>query len=328
MNNETYEINGKEFPIIGYSKCPDGTYVPLVDIPMMSDERWQQIAMEEREKYPELYAKLDKDAPWKKKETSSMSELKAFNNEQFGEIRTIDRDGQPWFVAADVCRALEIANSRDAVSRLDDDEKGVVSTDTLGGMQEMSIVNEPGLYALVLGSRKPEARAFKRWITHEVIPAIRSTGGYSMKDLSPTDLLELQVKALRAIEQKQDEQQRAIAATNARLDAIGDTIMLNPQSWREECRKLIIRIAQTMGGNEYIREVTAEVYQLVDARAGVSLSTRLVNKRRRMADNGVGVSKRNKLTKADVIADDKKLIEIYIAIVKEMAIKYLDADVA
>lgn len=88
------------------------------------------------------------------------------------------KDGEPWFVAADVCRALEISNSRDAMSRLDADEKGVALTDTLGGKQEMSIVNEPGLYTLVLGSRKQEAKAFKRWITHEVIPTIRKHGAY------------------------------------------------------------------------------------------------------------------------------------------------------
>lgn len=90
-------------------------------------------------------------------------------------MATILRDGEPWFVAADVCRALEIKNGRDAVAKLDDDEKGVGLTDTPGGAQEMTIVNEPGLYTLVLGSRKPEAKAFKRWITHEVIPSIRKT---------------------------------------------------------------------------------------------------------------------------------------------------------
>ena len=107
-----------------------------------------------------------------------MKELQIFKSEQFGEIRTVVKDNEPWFVAADVCMALEIKNSRDAMQRLDGDEKGVVLTDTLGGKQEMATVNEPGLYSLVLGSRKPEAKAFKRWITHEVIPTIRKTGGY------------------------------------------------------------------------------------------------------------------------------------------------------
>lgn len=107
-----------------------------------------------------------------------MNELKAFNNPDFGEVRTLSIDGEPWFIAVDVCRALEIRNSRDALARLDDDEKGVALTDTLGGAQNLATVNEPGLYALVLSSRKPEAKKFKRWITHEVIPSIRKTGGY------------------------------------------------------------------------------------------------------------------------------------------------------
>lgn len=109
-----------------------------------------------------------------------MNELKIFENEQFGAIRAMERGGEVWFVAADVCRALELGNSRQAVIRLDDDEKGVISTDTPGGKQEMNIVNEPGLYSLVLGSRKPEAKAFKRWITHEVLPSVRRTGTYSV----------------------------------------------------------------------------------------------------------------------------------------------------
>lgn len=101
-----------------------------------------------------------------------------FFHKDFGTVRSCMKHGQPWFVAADVCNALEIGNSRQAVSRLDEDEKDVISTDTPGGAQTMTIVSEPGLYALVLGSRKPEAKAFRRWITHEVIPAIRRTGGY------------------------------------------------------------------------------------------------------------------------------------------------------
>lgn len=104
--------------------------------------------------------------------------MQIFQNEAFGEIRTLLIDGEPWFVAADVCKALLIVNSRNALTRIDDDEKGVVSTDTLGGRQEVTIVNEPGLYALILSSRKPEAKAFKRWITHEVIPSIRKHGAY------------------------------------------------------------------------------------------------------------------------------------------------------
>jgi anti-repressor protein len=89
-----------------------------------------------------------------------------------------DSGGEPWFVARDVCAALEIKNMSDALGKLDEDEKGVALTDTLGGTQRMSTVSEPGLYALIMRSRKPEAHAFKRWVTHEVLPSIRKDGGY------------------------------------------------------------------------------------------------------------------------------------------------------
>ncbi|MDP2431819.1 MAG: Bro-N domain-containing protein [Pseudomonadota bacterium] len=91
----------------------------------------------------------------------------------------LDADGEPWFVANDVCSALTVGNSRMALDRLDHDEKGVSSIDTPGGKQEMAVVNESGLYALILGSRKPEAKRFKRWVTHEVLPSIRKTGSYA-----------------------------------------------------------------------------------------------------------------------------------------------------
>lgn len=111
-----------------------------------------------------------------------MNELKIFSNEKFGTVRTVIKNNEPWFVAADVCKALEIGDTWNAVNRLDSDEKGTDSISTLGGTQEMTVVNEPGLYSLVLGSRKPEAKEFKRWITHEVIPSIRKHGAYMTED--------------------------------------------------------------------------------------------------------------------------------------------------
>ena len=108
-----------------------------------------------------------------------MNELQIFKSHEFGEIRTTIQNGEPWFVAADVCKALDIENNRKATNRLDDDEKNTVTlSDGNRGNPNTTIVNEAGLYSLVLGSRKPEAKAFKRWITHEVLPTIRRTGGY------------------------------------------------------------------------------------------------------------------------------------------------------
>lgn len=108
---------------------------------------------------------------------SSNNAIQVFNNEDFGVVRTIMIDGEPWFVANDVCKALEI----DATStrRLDEDEKNTLRlTQGTSGNPNVTVINESGLYSLVLGSRKPEAKAFKRWMTHEVIPSIRRTGQY------------------------------------------------------------------------------------------------------------------------------------------------------
>ena len=109
---------------------------------------------------------------------SNLPQVFQYQNQQ---VRTvINESGDPWFVAKDVCDVLELGDVSKAVTRLEGDEKDTTSIRTLGGEQEMLIVNEPGLYSLILGSRKPEARAFKRWITHEVVPAIRKTGSYSV----------------------------------------------------------------------------------------------------------------------------------------------------
>lgn len=139
-----------------------------------------------------------------------------------------------------------------------------------------------------------------------------------------TDISNLspELRELIHIETEQKRQAKAIEDTNARLDNIGEVISLSPNSWRKDAQHLVPKIAQKMGGNEFIRDVQAEIFQLVDERAGVSLAVRLTNKRRRMADEGVCKSKRDKLNKMDVIADDKKLIEIYVAVMKEMCIKY------
>lgn len=122
--------------------------------------------------------------------------------------------------------------------------------------------------------------------------------------------------------QEMKEVKLQIAATNKRVDDIREVVALNPNGWRDDARRLIVKIAQSWGGNEFIKDVNAEVFRLVDARGGVSLATRLTNKRQRMAEEGVCKSKRDKLNKVDIIAEDKKLIEIYLAIVKEMAVQH------
>lgn len=108
--------------------------------------------------------------------------MKVFEYEHHEKFSVIDRDGEPWFVLNEVCAKLDIANPSDAASRLDDDEKDVLGiTDTIGRVQKRVIINESGLYSVILTSRKPEAKRFKKWVTSEVLPSIRKTGGYGGK---------------------------------------------------------------------------------------------------------------------------------------------------
>lgn len=106
-----------------------------------------------------------------------MNNLQVFSYEG-KEVRTIAKSGEPWWVLKDVCEVLELSNSRMVAERLDEDEKGVSIVDTLGGKQELTVISESGLYNVILLSRKPEARRFKRWVTHEILPSIRKHGAY------------------------------------------------------------------------------------------------------------------------------------------------------
>ena len=135
-----------------------------------------------------------------------MNNLTIFQKEEFGEIRTIEVNNEPWFIASDVCRALEIVNTTDALKRLDDDEKSRFNLGLSGG--DTNCINEYGLYSLVLGSKKQEAKEFKRWITHEVIPQIRKNGSYNLPQSLP--------EALR-LYADQVEKNEKLAAENAKL---------------------------------------------------------------------------------------------------------------
>ena len=134
-----------------------------------------------------------------------MNELQIFNSSEFGQIRTVTKDNEPWFVATDICKALDIKNVTQAIQRLDNDERSMFN---IGRQGDTNCVNEYGLYNLVLASRKQGAKEFKRWITHEVIPSIRKSGGYIAGQETMSDT-ELMAKAL-LVAQKQIEQRNAI----------------------------------------------------------------------------------------------------------------------
>lgn len=132
--------------------------------------------------------------------------MKVFNSSEFGDVRVITKEREPWFVASDVCRVLEVGNPSMTLMRLDDDEKGINSIDTLGGKQELLMVSEAGLYKLMTTSRKPQAKAFTRWVTHEVLPSIRQTGAYMTDDAMEKFLADPNnmIKALTAYKEAKD----------------------------------------------------------------------------------------------------------------------------
>lgn len=140
-----------------------------------------------------------------------MNEMQIFDYHEH-QVRTVQKDGEPWFVLKDVCKVLGISKYRDVVERLDEDEREPVRVDTLGGVQEMVAVNESGLYNVILRSDKPEAKPFRKWVTSEVLPSIRKSGGYIQGQAELT-AEELMAKALMVA-------QRTLAEREARISAL------------------------------------------------------------------------------------------------------------
>ena len=191
-----------------------------------------------------------------------MNELMTFEDQEFGEVRTLSIDGEPWFVAADVCRALEIGNPTDAMRRLDADERTLVSIEGSSNGLPVNVVNEPGLYTLVLGSRKPEAKAFKRWITHDVIPAIRRNGGYlaGQEELSPEELMAKALlvakKTLAEKEARLSQAKVDIAIMQPKADYFDELVERNTlTNFRETAKQLGVKekgFIQFLLGRKYL----------------------------------------------------------------------------
>lgn len=147
-----------------------------------------------------------------------MIELQSFTY-QTNEVRTVQRNGEPWFVLRDVCEVLCIGSPHKVYERLDEDEKGRSQIPTPGGLQEMSVINESGLYAVILRSDKPEAKPFRKWVTTEVLPSIRKNGGYiaQQETLSPEELM---AKALMVAQQTIADREARIQAQAAEISAL------------------------------------------------------------------------------------------------------------
>ena len=208
-----------------------------------------------------------------------MKELQNFNFSG-QDVRIITINDEPWFVGRDVADIIGYSNSRKALSdHVDDEDKGVTKSDTLGGNQNITIINESGLYSLILKSKKPEAKQFKRWVTSEVLPTIRKHGTYMTQPQVPTTQRELIMLALAGNEE-----------TNQRIDAIEEQVTdlkenatLNPDEYGYIGRRINQRVSEVAKGygnitQEQRGKLYKDINQGVKAITGVSTRTQLRTK--------------------------------------------------
>lgn len=159
--------------------------------------------------------------------TTAAPEVTVFKNlvhPEFGELRTVEIDGEPWFVGKDVAEALGYSNARKAVLvHVDAEDKGVTKWDTLGGTQQMTIINESGLYSLILSSKLPSAKEFKHWVTSEVLPSIRKNGAYirNQENMTPAEIV---ARGLIAAQKIIEEREKEIVHLNNRCGRLTQTI--------------------------------------------------------------------------------------------------------
>lgn len=239
------------------------------------------------------------------------------------QVRTITIDGEPWFVAKDICDILELGDTGRAMERIEPDEGTRIQIDHPQNPEkviEVYAVNEPGLYSLVLGSRKPEAKTFKRWITREVLPAIRKTGTYSIQPMTELQILRGAIDQIE-IAQKTATQALTLAESHSKtIEGIKETLAPIDKEWRRWINKQLQRIGFKTGDYQGIRN---QSYEMLEARARCDLERRMENLKNRMRSAAATKTQINNVNHLDVIEAEPRLKEIYTAIVKELSIKYV-----
>ena len=241
-----------------------------------------------------------------------MNELQIFNNPEFGDIRTVELDGEPWFVGKDVATALGYSNTKDALSRhVDDEDKGGSRFTTPSGEQEMTIINESGLYSLVLSSKLPGAKKFKRWVTSEVLPALRKHGAYTdQRQLSPAEMFLAQAqlnvdmeRRVQAVERKVSEAVNIFAVPAVSKD-----------HWQTEMNAAINRLCEGYGLNH--QTTRGDMYAELEETVGCNLTARQSRLKERMKRGGATYKETQAVTKLAVIAQDAKLRAAFEGIVR------------
>ena len=181
-------------------------------------------------------------------------------------VRIIMQDGEPWWIAKDVCEILEISKYRDAITKLDDDERCPVKVDTLNRAQEMTAISESGLYTLIIRSNKPEAKKFRRWVTHEVLPSIRKTGSYNTARKYKVSDIKAMQRMIEKPEYKLSDVERRTMTKKLAAILMGDDVFDNVD---EDDDLVIVKGAKSNNLIKYLRKVgTADIQDAIDAVGG------------------------------------------------------------
>lgn len=177
-----------------------------------------------------------------------MNDLKIFSSEEFGEVRILMIGGEPWIVGRDAAEALGYSNPRDAIAaHVEEEDKGVAKCDTLGGRQDVVVINESGLYALVFGSKLESAKRFKRWVTKEVLPEIRKTGSYQ-RQMTPEEMMRIQLGMIDNV--------------SDRVTKLENTMNIDYGQQRVLEKEVAAVVIESLGGKESnaYREISKKVF--------------------------------------------------------------------
>ena len=243
-----------------------------------------------------------------------MNALQTFTY-QNSAVRTVERDGEPWFVLKDVCDVLGISNPSVVACRLDPDE--VTKFDLGSKSGEANVINESGLYSVILRSDKPEAKPFRKWVTSEVIPSIRRTGSYQQKPRTPAEQLLAQAgvlveqeRRIAALEQSAEQTRKGIALIAAPAATGKDT-------WQDETGRAIRQMCKEYSLN--FQTTTGDLYRELEERAGCDLEARKRNLQKRLRASGATAAECKAVSKLTVIARNPQLREIFSAVVQRRA---------
>lgn len=248
-----------------------------------------------------------------------MNEMTVFNNPEFGEVRRVEINGEFWLVGSDVAKALGYSKPLNAISDHVDSEDtlkwGIL---TNGGTQQMSVINESGVYSLIFSSKLPDAKKFKKWVTSEVLPSVRQTGTYSTQppQLTPAQLIAAQAQVLVDMEQKMITIQSQQAELAQRVDtAIKVFSRPKEDHWKADIDQAIKDLCEERRLSDCATR--GRMYRELEEKCGCNIDSRLTRLRQRVKKQGMRYRDAMALTKLDAIAADKQLRAAFEGIVRE-----------